>query len=549
MCFGSRSSSRHGRAMFALQPARGARRGTSGAAASAGGPSRLCQWASSRRVNEAGRRQRRRRRARAALGTLLVRREPPIVSRLFQIVVDRRDVAAVGLGPGRGACGSPSVRRSSHSCSGPRSCRQMPRATPPARTPPPWSPGARRSMPRVRVPPPQSSRAYRRCATLAVRARVAANQLPPRAGATCSVTRSSRSAADPARRSAAACADGRTRHGVVSAPASCADTATFMSCVSTRQSVPIGCDAAGCVPPPVCGNGAIEPGEAGDPPDQLHCDLACHQITCDLPPTSCGNGVVDAGEACEPPGAGDCTSDCQLATCAAPAPGVVAIACMPLALPGVYAPTVVAAARRRPDISSGGAGSTVRRARRPGATLRRRPLARRRGPHGRDRRRALRQRALLAVDQSRTARSTMPSGAPSGRCPDGGPTFEAIDGRRLGGSGGVQAIDQLAFTTPVGFCRTDIDGPTVSGGVSPSRFAVGYREIYCVRRTDVAPPEPGRADRRFQSGCERSGRVARVPDRPRRRPSTWRRAPPSPCSAVTCCGPGTWPTRATSRRK
>ena len=265
-----------------------------------------------------------------------------------------------------------------------------------------------------------------------------------------------------------------------------------MSCVSTWQSVPIGCDAAGCVPPPVCGNGAIEPGEECDPPDRLHCDLACHQITCDLPPTSCGNGVVDAGEACEPPGAGDCTSDCQLATCAAPAPGVVAIACMPLALPGVYAPTVVAAAASSTGYLVGWSG--LHRRAEPDVLARRFDAD------------------LSPVDAGLTV---VTDGAPCGSAhyspsigsdgaqyyrlesvgtlSDGGPTFEAIDGRRLGGSGGVQAIDQLGFATPVGFCRTDIDGPTVSGGVSPSRFAVGYREIYsCAGQTSLLQNPVGR---------------------------------------------------------
>ena len=96
-----------------------------------------------------------------------------------------------------------------------------------------------------------SRASYRRCATLAVRARVAANQLPTACRR--DVLRHAKLSIC-GRPDAAVCCrmrDGRTRHGVVSDPARCIDTSTVDACVSTWQSVPLGCDAGGCVPPPV----------------------------------------------------------------------------------------------------------------------------------------------------------------------------------------------------------------------------------------------------------------------------------------------------------
>ncbi len=325
-----------------------------------------------------------------------------------------------------------------------------------------------------------SRASYRRCATLEVRARVAANQLSTACRR--DVLRHAKLSIC-GRPGAAVCcrvrADGRTRHGVVSNPASCVDTATFLSCVSTWQSVPLGCDAAGCVPPPVCGNGAVEAGEECDPPDRLYCNLACQQITCDLPPTACGNGVVDPGETCEPPGVGNCASDCQLATCSAPAAGVTAIACVPPADPSPYPPPAPVAAGASPS------GYFIGWS----------------GPHRRTEPDVLGRRFDADLAPVDGALTVVTDGAPCGaghgspaigsdgaqyyvawssygNLSDGGPPYETIDARRLGGVAGEQPIDQLAFNTPVGFCRTDIGGPTIVGGVSPDRFAVGYREVY-----------------------------------------------------------------------
>src|SRR5262249_41197005 len=76
----------------------------------------------------------------------------------------------------------------------------------------------------------------------------------------------------------------------------------------------------------------------------LFCDASCHRITCDPAPGLCGNGTIDPGEACEPPGVGDCGPTCQLASCDPPASGEIALACVALPFPQGAATTVAAGA-------------------------------------------------------------------------------------------------------------------------------------------------------------------------------------------------------------
>jgi hypothetical protein len=65
-------------------------------------------------------------------------------------------------------------------------------------------------------------------------------------------------------------------------------------------------DGAACG---ACGNGALDPGEACDPPDAVHCDENCQWV--------CGDGAVQEGEECDPglcvqcPGGQECGNDCR----------------------------------------------------------------------------------------------------------------------------------------------------------------------------------------------------------------------------------------------
>ncbi|MFH1109898.1 MAG: S8 family serine peptidase, partial [Planctomycetota bacterium] len=60
-----------------------------------------------------------------------------------------------------------------------------------------------------------------------------------------------------------------------------------------------------CGPPPVCGNGIVEPGEECDPPNGTTCNATCQFVTC-------GDGVVEGNEQCDPPDGLFCDSTCQL---------------------------------------------------------------------------------------------------------------------------------------------------------------------------------------------------------------------------------------------
>ena len=121
--------------------------------------------------------------------------------------------------------------------------------------------------------------------------------------------------------------DGKQSHKVMKAAAKCVDTSRYTTCISAFPSVPTGCDANGCVQPPLCGNGVVETGEDCEWPNNATCDNNCHPITCDLP-VGCGNGTIDAGEQCDPPGVGSCGADCQTAPCAPPLAGEIAVACV-----------------------------------------------------------------------------------------------------------------------------------------------------------------------------------------------------------------------------
>lgn len=122
--------------------------------------------------------------------------------------------------------------------------------------------------------------------------------------------------------------NGGERHRLPGSAARCKAPPAGTSCVSEQNSIVTGCDASGCVPIAVCGNGDVEPGEECDPPDGVFCDLSCQQVTCEDVPSLCGNGTVDAGEACEPPGTAACDRSCQAATCGAPPAGEATLACL-----------------------------------------------------------------------------------------------------------------------------------------------------------------------------------------------------------------------------
>jgi hypothetical protein len=59
-----------------------------------------------------------------------------------------------------------------------------------------------------------------------------------------------------------------------------------------------------------------------------------------------------------------------------------------------------------------------------------------------------------------------------------GDTYFYIDmlGRRVGGSGGVGALDHLDLLIPRGTCQVAYDGPTMAAGVWSRRFSVGWQE-------------------------------------------------------------------------
>jgi hypothetical protein len=317
--------------------------------------------------------------------------------------------------------------------------------------------------------------AYRACARDAVTAQVTAAALPR--GCRSKALRYA-SLSICGRPGAAVCCrvrdNGRTRHRIVSDAADCLATARTTACVSTWQSVLTGCDATGCVPLPVCGNGIVERGEQCDPPDISGCDLACHTFSCAPPPTTCGNGILDAGEACEPPGVGACGRDCQLAPCAPSGVGEIGIACVP------DNTTVTVGA------TSGGylIGWSGRQAREQADVL-----VRRFDPNGAPVDVGL---TVASGDAPCTAAHTDPSIASDGGqyyalwsslgdLPGNGNSgflYEAVFGRRLGEVAGNETLDQLALISPagVGTCEIHVSGPTTAAGMSPSHFAVGWDE-------------------------------------------------------------------------
>jgi hypothetical protein len=357
----------------------------------------------------------------------------------------------------------------------------------------------------------ENRNAYRACARDVIRTRVGSGMLP----ASCR-----REAFRHAKLSicgrpgAVVCcrvrANGRTRHGIAANASRCVSAVSTTACVSTWQSVPVGCDATGCIPPtttttttitsttsattsttasttttitttttvpnPGCGNGVIDPGEECDPPDTLRCDETCHAITCE-PTGLCGNGTVDPGEACEPPGVDACGRDCQLAPCAPPQASEVGVACIgaltPLGVGATSAGYLVAwSARQQHDIYD--------------------LLVRRYDADG------------VAVDAAATVAS---DGAP---CPLGhfepsvtsdgtlyyavwmgsGPifsefTYQAMYGRRFPTGGGEGALDELTTHVPFGTCGYFLSGPTMAAGIATSRVAVGWHGTsYCY------PPGP-----------------------------------------------------------
>jgi hypothetical protein len=318
-----------------------------------------------------------------------------------------------------------------------------------------------------------SPSAYRHCARQIVRALVSGASLPR----TCS-QEASRYATKSVcgRPGAVVCCrvrdNGRVSHRVFADPAACVDGSRLNACISDWQSVVTGCNASGCVPSPVCGNAIVEPGEDCDPPDlyMLTCDASCHVVACETVPAACGNGIIEAGEACEPPGVASCGRDCQLAACQAPALGEIDVAC-------VEGGTAVAV----------GAASTGYLVAWTGPHRRDAEILARRFDHsgaGADGSLTVVSEALPCASYSSgpevtfdgtdyyvawSAYTVLPGAV--------GVAEQAIYGRRLGGTAGTAAMDQLASTIPFGICRTNIGGPTSVAAVAPALFAVGWQTV------------------------------------------------------------------------
>jgi hypothetical protein len=248
------------------------------------------------------------------------------------------------------------------------------------------------------------------------------------------------------------------------------DGGGFVACISDWQSVVTGCNASGCVPSALCGNGIVESGEDCDPPDLLTCDATCHVIACETVPAACGNGVIDAGEACEPPGVASCGRDCQLAACQAPALGEIDVAC-------VEGGTAV-------DVGAASTGYLIAWS----------------GPHRREAEILARRfdQSGVGADAGLTVVSdALPCASDSSDpsvASDGSDYYvawyvytafpgpvgageQAIHGRRLGGTAGAEAMDQLDSNVPFGQCRTNIGGPMSAAAVAPSLFAVGWQAV------------------------------------------------------------------------
>jgi hypothetical protein len=310
---------------------------------------------------------------------------------------------------------------------------------------------------------------YRRCALDVVRAREAALQIAKRCRRE---TLRHAKLSICGRPGAAVCcrvrADGRTRHEVVSDAARCVAAAGSTVCLSTAQSVPVGCDASGCLVAE-CGDGLIEGDEECEPPLVSDCDAICRRLPCFPPPSACGNGTIDPGEACEPPGVGGCFRDCQLAPCAMPGPGELDIAC----ISGTT--TSVGAAATASSYLLGWNG--------PHRRFEYDVIVRRFDPDG------------LPLDAAASAVSEQACfashGGPAiasdggrfyavwsafGTVPDFGAAFQAMYGRRVDAGGGVGLLDELAFNISIGSCQFGLFGPTMAAGISPDRFALGWNE-------------------------------------------------------------------------
>jgi hypothetical protein len=309
--------------------------------------------------------------------------------------------------------------------------------------------------------------AYRMCGSAAIRSSIASTALPR--GCKREALRHVHLSVC-GRSGAAVCCrvrtDGKLRHGVVGKPASCATTPRFTACVSTWQSVAIGCDPTGCVPSPVCGNGILEAGETCDPPDDFLCSPSCHTTTCDPSPGPCGNGTIDAGEACEPPGVGSCTPTCQIAACPAPAAGEVAVACVDATTrvgaaataagylvawdaPYQRVATDVLARRFDADLVPTDPGVTVMSTGGFCDTSHTGPAV---GSDGQD--------YYVAWNGY-------------GGVPDIGAPIEAVYGRPLTGAG-VGELTTLDFLVPFGQCQSAVFGPTTAAGGPASHFAAGW---------------------------------------------------------------------------
>jgi hypothetical protein len=248
------------------------------------------------------------------------------------------------------------------------------------------------------------------------------------------------------------------------------------ACVSQWHSIVNGCDASGCVPPAVCGNGVIEVGEECDPPDGQFCDAFCQEASCDDQPTLCGNGAIDPGEACEPPGTATCAGGCQAATCGSPPAGETTLACVdePVAVSagsngeGVLAAWSVPFLQARPDV-------LARRLDATGAPVDPAP-------------------AVLSTNLQCRGSDWIPDVASDGTDyavswftgseVENSPGFFAqnVYVRGVLGAGGTSGAAVLVKQhVPIGMCRTDLGGPVAVAFGPDGAFSVfDHEHGYCV---------------------------------------------------------------------
>jgi hypothetical protein len=266
--------------------------------------------------------------------------------------------------------------------------------------------------------------------------------------------------------------NGKERHRAPIAGYRCDPLPGGTACESQHNSVVTGCDASGCVPLAVCGNGVQEDGEECDPPNGTTCDESCQQIGCEDVPSLCGNGVVDAGEGCEPPGTATCDRTCQAVACGSAPSGESTLACLDAAATvevasngeGFLAVWNVDFVQERPDV-------LARRLDEGGAPLEPAPIVLSENLQCRG------QDVYPAVGSDGTDYAV--SWLTYGELPSDPAIFtHNVYTRGVLGEGGASGGPiLLASILPVGSCRSSLTGPTAVASGPGSAFTVLHREV------------------------------------------------------------------------